>query len=84
MGWNSLDPIMTDHPLMAGIGKGAFVYFVHSYYADTRIEHTLTSTDYIRPFASSVTSGNVHGVQFHPEKSGATGLLILKNFIGLI
>jgi glutamine amidotransferase len=84
MGWNSLDPIMTDHPLMSGIGKGAFVYFVHSYYADTRIEHTLTTTDYIRPFASSVTSGNVIGVQFHPEKSGATGLLILKNFIGLL
>jgi imidazole glycerol-phosphate synthase subunit HisH len=84
MGWNSLDPIMTDHPLMEGIVKGAFVYFVHSYYADTSIEHTLTSTDYILPFASSVTSGNVHGVQFHPEKSGATGLRILKNFIGLL
>jgi glutamine amidotransferase len=84
MGWNSLDPVMHDHPLMAGVRKGAFVYFVHSYYADTPPGHTLTSTEYIRPFASSVTSGNVNGVQFHPEKSGATGLLILKNFIGLL
>ncbi|MDD1706378.1 MAG: imidazole glycerol phosphate synthase subunit HisH, partial [Methanoregulaceae archaeon] len=84
MGWNSLDPVMPDHPLLSGIRQGSFVYFVHSYYADTPVEHTLSSTRYIHPFASSVTSGNVHGVQFHPEKSGATGLRILENFIGLI
>jgi glutamine amidotransferase len=84
MGWNSLDPVLADHPLMSGIRKGAFVYFVHSYYADTPLGHTLTLTDYTHPFASSVTSGNVHGVQFHPEKSGVIGLRILKNFIDLI
>jgi glutamine amidotransferase len=84
MGWNSLDLTMPDHPLLSGIREGAFVYFVHSFYADTGTGYTLTSTDYIRPFASSVTSGNVIGVQFHPEKSGATGLRILKNFIGLL
>ncbi len=75
---------MPDHPLLSGIREGAYVYFVHSFYADTGTGYTLTSTDYIRPFASSVTSGNVIGVQFHPEKSGATGLKILKNFIGLL
>ncbi|OPZ42545.1 MAG: imidazole glycerol phosphate synthase subunit HisH [Euryarchaeota archaeon ADurb.BinA087] len=69
---------------MKGIREGSYVYFVHSYYADTRAENTLTSTTYTRSFASSITSGNVHGVQFHPEKSGATGLRILENFIGLI
>lgn len=84
MGWNSLDLTMPDHPLLSGIREGAFVYFVHSFYADTGTGYTLTSTDYIRPFASSVTSGNVIGVQFHPEKSGATGLKMLKNFIGLL
>jgi glutamine amidotransferase len=84
MGWNSLDPVLADHPLMSGIRNGAFVYFVHSYYADTPLAHTLTLTDYTHPFASSVTSGNVHGVQFHPEKSGVIGLRILKNFIDLI
>ena len=84
MGWNSLESFMAGHPLMEGIREGAYVYFVHSYYADTRAENTLTSTPYIRPFASAITSGNVHGVQFHPEKSGVTGLRILENFIGLI
>ncbi len=84
MGWNSLESPMTDHPLMEGIREGSYVYFVHSYYADTRAENTLTSTTYTRSFASSITSGNVYGVQFHPEKSGATGLRILENFIGLI
>jgi glutamine amidotransferase len=84
MGWNSLDLTMPDHPLLSGIREGAYVYFVHSFYADTGTGYTLTSTDYIRPFASSVTSGNVIGVQFHPEKSGPTGLKILRNFIGLL
>jgi len=84
MGWNSLESPMTDHPLMKGIREGSYVYFVHSYYADTRAENTLTSTTYTRSFASSITSGNVFGVQFHPEKSGATGLRILENFISLI
>ena len=84
MGWNSLSPEIPDHPLMSGIREGSYVYFVHSYYADTPRSHVLTSTDYINTFASSVTSGNVQGVQFHPEKSGATGLRILKNFIGLV
>jgi glutamine amidotransferase len=60
------------------------MYFVHSYYAYTLPEFTLTSTQYICPFASSVGNGNVFGVQFHPEKSGTAGLRLLSNFIGLI
>ena len=83
MGWNSLALSGNDIPLFAGFGSEEYVYFVHSYFADTTAEYTLTTTDYICPFASSVGNGNVFGVQFHPEKSGATGLLLLKNFIGM-
>jgi len=83
MGWNSLTVTSRDHPLFSGFGKDEYVYFVHSYYAETAPEYTLTSTEYIRPFASSVAKGNTCGVQFHPEKSGATGLRLLENFIGM-
>jgi len=84
MGWNSLHIAIPDHPLMAGITEGSYVYFVHSFYADTSLAYTLTTTRYIRPFASAVSSGTVHGVQFHPEKSGTVGLQILRNFIDLV
>jgi glutamine amidotransferase len=83
MGWNSLTITKTDHPLFAGFGSEEYVYFVHSYYADTTLENTLTSTNYICPFASSVGRKTVLGVQFHPEKSGAIGLRLLRNFIGM-
>jgi len=72
------------NPLFSGIPQDAYVYFVHSYYADTIPEYTLTSTDYINSFASSIQNKNAYGVQFHPEKSGDVGLRILKNFIGLL
>ena len=84
MGWNSLRIEQEDHPLFAGFGSQEYVYFVHSFYAQTIPEFTLTTTEYICPFASSVGSGNAYGVQFHPEKSGATGLLLLNNFIGMV
>ncbi len=84
MGWNSLIIGQTDHPLFAGFGQEEYVYFVHSFYAETGPEYTLTTTEYICPFASSVGRNNVYGVQFHPEKSGAIGLLLLNNFIDMI
>jgi glutamine amidotransferase len=84
MGWNSLHIAMPDNPLMQGIAEDSYVYFVHSYYADCGPAYVLTETDYILPYASSVTRGSVFGVQFHPEKSGAVGLAILSNFIGLV
>jgi glutamine amidotransferase len=83
MGWNSLTLTSADHPLFAGFGSDEYVYFVHSYYADTTPDNTLTSTHYICPFASSVAKDTTFGVQFHPEKSGATGLRLLSNFIGM-
>ena len=84
MGWNSLVIEQSDNPLFAGFGPDEYVYFVHSFYADTSLEYTLTSTEYICSFSSSVGCGNSYGVQFHPEKSGAIGLCLLNNFIGMI
>ena len=75
---------LNKNPLFSGIPQDAYVYFVHSYYADTTPEYTLTSTDYITSFASAIQNKNAYGVQFHPEKSGDVGLRILENFIGLL
>jgi glutamine amidotransferase len=83
MGWNTVRLTKDTSPLFTGLPREAYVYFVHSYYADTTPEYTLTSTDYILPFASSIVRDNVYGVQFHPEKSGAAGLALLRNFIDL-
>lgn len=82
MGWNNIQ-IKQDHPLFEGIPDNSFVYFVHSYYVDTASENTLAACDYGLEFSASVVNekGNVMGTQFHPEKSGATGLKILNNFV---
>ncbi len=79
VGWNSLET-NSDSRLLAGVGPGEFVYFTHSYKAPVTAE-TAAVTEYIEPFAAAVGSGNVMGVQFHPEKSGETGLKILRNFM---
>ncbi|HSQ93378.1 MAG TPA: imidazole glycerol phosphate synthase subunit HisH [Methanoregula sp.] len=84
MGWNTLTIDHKDNPLFAGFRQDEYMYFVHSFYAETRPEFTITTTEYICPFASTVGRGNVFGVQFHPEKSGAAGLRLLNNFIGLV
>lgn len=83
MGWNNIE-ITQKSPLFEGIENQSYVYFVHSYYADTKPQYTLTKTDYICPFASSIRNKNAYGTQFHPEKSGTTGLKILENFINLL
>ncbi|AKB73929.1 Imidazole glycerol phosphate synthase amidotransferase subunit [Methanosarcina lacustris Z-7289] len=82
IGWNNIK-IKQDHPLFKGIPDSSFVYFVHSYYVDTTAENTLASCEYGLEFSASVVNskGNVMGTQFHPEKSGTTGLKILKNFV---
>jgi len=82
IGWNNIK-IKQDHPLFKGIPEDSFVYFVHSYYVDTGAENTLASCEYGQEFSASVVNskGNVMGTQFHPEKSGVTGLKILKNFV---
>ncbi|MBN1432856.1 MAG: imidazole glycerol phosphate synthase subunit HisH [Methanomicrobiaceae archaeon] len=83
MGWNNLK-IVNDDPLFEGIPDNSYVYFVHSFYAETAKEYTLTSTDYICTFSSAIRNKNAWGTQFHPEKSGETGLKILENFIGML
>ena len=84
MGWNTIHIERPDNPLFEGFASDESVYFVHSFYADTLPEFTLTTTNYIYPFASSIYHHNAYGVQFHPEKSGVTGLRLLKNFIDMI
>ena len=79
MGWNTIAP--SGHPLFEGIPDGTYVYFVHSYYADTTPDFTIATTDYVVSYASAVCAGNVMGVQFHPEKSGDAGIRILKNYV---
>jgi len=82
MGWNELDATR-DHPLVDGV-DGEYAYFVHSYYAVPDDEDAVVATtDYGTDFASIVANeaGNVFGTQFHPEKSGETGLRILRNYV---
>ena len=81
IGWNSVEEMRS--PLFAGIPSGTEFYFVHSYYADTMDEFTIGKTEYYRVYASAVGWGNVYGVQFHPEKSGAAGLQLLRNYMQL-
>ena len=83
MGWNSLD-IREGTRLFDGIGQGSYVYFVHSYYLKAEDEEIVAdSTDYTAHIHAAVEWGNVFACQFHPEKSSAVGLKILKNFVEL-
>lgn len=82
MGWNTLRIVKPDSPILAGISDGAYVYFVHSYYGDAENEDEIISkTDYGKEFPSAVSKGQIFATQFHPEKSGKTGLQILRNFV---
>ena len=81
VGWNSLT-VQAHTRLLHGVQDGEYVYFTHSYRAPVTID-TAATADYIEPFTAAVERGNVMGVQFHPEKSGATGLKILRNFLAL-
>ena len=83
IGWNSLT-FQNDSPLFRGLDDGAYVYFVHSFCgAAEKPEQVIALTDYGTPVVAAVQSGNAFGCQFHPEKSGETGLAILKNFAQL-
>jgi glutamine amidotransferase len=79
VGWNSLE-MRAGSRLLAGVEPGEFVYFTHSYRAPVTAD-AAAITHYIGPFSAAVERGNVMGVQFHPEKSGPTGLKILGNFL---
>jgi glutamine amidotransferase len=80
MGWNTIE-IKKDTPLFAGIETGSFFYFVHSYYAIPQDPADIAATTpYGIEFACAVQRDNIYAVQFHPEKSQAIGLQMLKNF----
>ena len=95
MGWNEVDGrgIMDNgqwimdkgrwkgvDPLMEGLGEHPYVYFVHSFYVPV-CEFTTATTDYIVPFSAALHKDNFYATQFHPEKSGAVGERILRNFL---
>lgn len=83
MGWNSLH-LENNGRLFRGVDEGAYVYFVHSYYLKAADEQIVkASTEYGTHIHASVEQGNVFACQFHPEKSSAVGLRILRNFVEL-
>jgi len=79
IGWNALH-IQKDCPLFSQIQEGDCVYFVHSFYAADCAESVAATAEYGAELTAAVARGNIYGCQFHPEKSGAVGLAILKAF----
>ena len=91
MGWNTIAPLQPPpeeggflSPLLpgGGVGRGGFVYFVHSFYVPV-CEDTAAITEYIHPFSAAMQKDNFFATQFHPEKSGEVGQQILRNFLEL-
>jgi len=86
MGWNSLSTVL-QHPLTAGITRGEYVYFVHSYFAEVTAADdgcVVAAATYGETLVPAIVAkGNVFGTQFHPEKSGDVGERVLRNFVGI-
>ena len=83
MGWNQLD-IVKEDPLFSGLPEKTWMYFVHSYYVHAaQRDQVLAQVDYGVPMDVAVRKGSLWAVQFHPEKSGETGLALLKNFASM-
>jgi glutamine amidotransferase len=80
IGWNQIYELK--NPLFKGINSPAYVYFIHSYFAETD-KNTSAKSDYAITFSAALQKDNFYAVQFHPEKSGAIGEQILKNFLNL-
>ncbi len=78
IGWNNIRDLKS--PLFQHINENAFMYFVHSYYVEN-CQNAIAKTDYITEFSAALHKNNFFAVQFHPEKSGETGQLVLENFI---
>jgi len=84
MGWNQLN-MKNKNPLFDGIPDKSYFYFVHSYYVSPDDNSVIaTTTDYGIEFTSSIWKDNIFAVQFHPEKSQALGLQVLKNFRNIV
>ena len=80
MGWNTI--MQVKDGLFTAQLENKFVYFVHSYYVPVN-EYTAATTNYILPFSASLHKDNFYATQFHPEKSGSVGEVILRNFLKL-
>lgn len=81
MGWNQLDSVRPSR-LLSGLAEHPYVYFAHSYYVPV-VAQTAATCTYTLPYTAVLESGNVFGVQCHPEKSGPLGLRMVRNFIEL-
>ncbi|HQH40485.1 MAG TPA: imidazole glycerol phosphate synthase subunit HisH, partial [Bacteroidales bacterium] len=80
--WNTVTKNSMDNPLLYNLDTSPFFYFVHSFYATTGPD-TAAVTEYGVPFSSVLSNKNFMAVQFHPEKSGLAGEVLLKNFLKL-
>ena len=81
VGWNRIAKVRNSW-LLNGIESGSFVYYSHSYCAPVTAD-TVAVTEYVETYSAALEHGNIFGVQFHPEKSGETGLKLLRNFVEL-
>lgn len=79
MGWNSLE-LRQPSRLLKGLGEAPFTYFAHSYFAPV-ISATAAACTYAEPYSAVIEQDNLYAVQFHPEKSGETGLNVIRNFL---
>ena len=82
MGWNQIE-VENSSLLFEGIPDGSYFYFVHSYFIEFNTKFTIALCNYGIKFSAAIQSDNFYGVQFHPEKSGEAGELLLKNFAHL-
>jgi imidazole glycerol-phosphate synthase subunit HisH len=80
IGWNDLSDLKSS--LFSSVAENSYVYFVHSYYVELR-ENTTATSEYGVKFSAAIEKENFYAVQFHPEKSGRIGEIILKNFLSL-
>jgi glutamine amidotransferase len=84
MGWNNLEIIKNDSKLLEGIKNGSWVYFVHSYHINPKNKSMVVATsNYGKSLPVVVEYRNIHGTQFHPEKSGSVGSRIIRNFLAV-
>ena len=81
MGWNNLD-VICESKLLRNLGHAPYMYFAHSYYAPVA-DATASTCEYTVRYTAVLDAGNIFGVQFHPEKSGPSGLRIVRNFVEL-
>ena len=85
MGWNTVEVQQMDHPVFAKVPQGSHFYFVHSFYSEPESTEALAATtEYGLDFCSAVAQGNLVATQFHPEKSGPTGLRLYENFLHMV